>query len=318
MTHEQAAAELSALLDGALAAPQRDAVRSHLDSCADCRAHLEELRGAVALFREHGRREAPAYLKTRVLARAREPELPAADPLRLWKPALAWSFVAAAVLVVSTGLLQREMPALFQPTQGMISGAAGGLEGGEPMAPAAAPAPAAPAQDQAERKREATLTEGKGVELRAAAVRGAAQARRPAQSVEIGGFAGAGAAGLGSAKGAEALEAESASEAAVRGPVPLLRLFREESAFRGFWSSVTSLPAPAVDFGASMVVVLADAPPGRAWAVLSVEETDREFRILYKDTAAPRPPPGAPGPALPPAFRILPRSDKVVHPIRSR
>lgn len=44
-------AHLSAYLDDALAPSDRSAVESHLVSCADCRAHLSELRSTASLIR---------------------------------------------------------------------------------------------------------------------------------------------------------------------------------------------------------------------------------------------------------------------------
>jgi hypothetical protein len=44
-------AQLSAYLDGALAEPERVAVEGHLDSCADCRVRLVELRATASLIR---------------------------------------------------------------------------------------------------------------------------------------------------------------------------------------------------------------------------------------------------------------------------
>ncbi|MDQ2951107.1 MAG: zf-HC2 domain-containing protein [Chloroflexota bacterium] len=43
-------AQLSAYLDGALAAAERAAIGAHLDTCADCRARLAELRTVVSLI----------------------------------------------------------------------------------------------------------------------------------------------------------------------------------------------------------------------------------------------------------------------------
>lgn len=44
-------AQLSAYLDDALSAVERSAVAAHLDTCADCRARLAELRVTVSLIR---------------------------------------------------------------------------------------------------------------------------------------------------------------------------------------------------------------------------------------------------------------------------
>src|SRR4051812_34430275 len=124
MTHDEAAAELSALIDGALGEPRKREVEAHLAGCAPCRERLAELRASIALFRSHGRREAPAALKTRVLAQARGAGAePTAGMAAVWKPALGWSFAVAAVLFVSAGALRKMMPVLFEEqSQSMISG----------------------------------------------------------------------------------------------------------------------------------------------------------------------------------------------------
>jgi anti-sigma factor RsiW len=49
-TTEHPRGQLSAYLDGALAAPERLAVEGHLGSCADCRARLGDLRATAALI----------------------------------------------------------------------------------------------------------------------------------------------------------------------------------------------------------------------------------------------------------------------------
>jgi len=50
-TNPHPRAQLSAYLDGALSAVERSAVDAHLDTCADCRARLAELRATASLIR---------------------------------------------------------------------------------------------------------------------------------------------------------------------------------------------------------------------------------------------------------------------------
>jgi anti-sigma factor RsiW len=50
MTCHDAREQLTALLDDALAAPERAVVDAHLASCAECRRELEQLRATVALI----------------------------------------------------------------------------------------------------------------------------------------------------------------------------------------------------------------------------------------------------------------------------
>lgn len=49
-TNPHPRAQLSAYLDDALSAGERTAVAAHLDTCADCRARLAELRGTASLI----------------------------------------------------------------------------------------------------------------------------------------------------------------------------------------------------------------------------------------------------------------------------
>lgn len=161
MTHEQAAAELSAYLDGELPAAAKASVETHLQACSDCRLHLEELGSTRQLIQVHGRREAPAWFAAKVLAKAREsaPERrePVLDPLRYWRPALAFSFVAAGVLFVARDAIQKALPGLpGDEIQGMVSGASG--EQDDPwileeksVVPAGAPARATARQESDER-----------------------------------------------------------------------------------------------------------------------------------------------------------------------
>ncbi|MGB2754008.1 MAG: anti-sigma factor, partial [Phycisphaerae bacterium] len=125
MLCEQARDHLSAYLDRELASELSAAVRAHLESCADCRALLADLRATAGLLGALPVHRAPADLAEDV---QREIErctiLPAAEPdydaelqertlalrrVRLWPKALA--VAASVLLVVGIGVLALLGPA---------------------------------------------------------------------------------------------------------------------------------------------------------------------------------------------------------------
>src|SRR3990170_923848 len=59
MTHDEARARLSALIDGALEAGEAADVAAHLEGCASCRADLAQLRATVTMLREVDPVQAP-------------------------------------------------------------------------------------------------------------------------------------------------------------------------------------------------------------------------------------------------------------------
>ena len=92
-------AEISAFLDGALAAPERALAQTHLSGCSACRHELESLRHMKLVLSSAPRKNMPAEL-----ALALEARLVKGAPLwkSVFKPAL-WipaGAVAAAVLTV--------------------------------------------------------------------------------------------------------------------------------------------------------------------------------------------------------------------------
>ena len=91
--------EISAFLDGALAAPDRVRVEGHLSSCSDCRAELDSLRHLKLTLSSAARRVMPADLALAIerrLVRAESWWSPLMRPT-LWVPAGA---VATAALLV--------------------------------------------------------------------------------------------------------------------------------------------------------------------------------------------------------------------------
>lgn len=99
MNQHIANAEISAFLDGALAASERARVDAHLSACPDCRREADSLRHLKRVLSSAPRRTMPADLALaleRRLGRA-EPRWSALVSRSLWIPAGA---VAAAALAV--------------------------------------------------------------------------------------------------------------------------------------------------------------------------------------------------------------------------
>ena len=309
MTHEQAILELSSLIDGALPAAQKQAVEGHLAGCEECRERFEELKGALALFKAHGRSQAPAAFKTRVLAQAAGQQAPAVDPFRYWKPALGAAFATAAVVFVFTSALKKTMPGMFDQTQGMISGAAGQM--GENAQGFSAPAAQAP------RGEDNTPSFGNVLRQQAAAPRAFSKAsQRPAQAVALDGLSGAGA-GVSYEAARSRVHAAAAPRGEARpipqeapGPKASVVEYEDAASFGQFWRTTTVAPKPSVDFSASRVVVLGNHPPGNTWAIVELIETPEKEVLLYKEFPVPPAPEGMAQQPLPPAFRILPIGHK--------
>lgn len=129
---------LSAYMDGELSLPERGMVEAHLAACDACSRHLDQLAAVDAALRELPA-EAPAeYFESfpaRLRARLRQPA-PARTVRRL--PAWTWAAAAALVVAVIAPLTLRETR--FQPAAGSQPG---------PAAPMAAPADV-PAPQQAD------------------------------------------------------------------------------------------------------------------------------------------------------------------------
>lgn len=118
MTHEQAHARLDDFAGGELAPPEHDAVRRHLQGCAECRAEVEALRSLLDEARFLPREIAPgrdlwagisARLEPRAAPAAAETERGAEDPKVIpfrprsaWQPP-RWLLAAAAALVLMVG-----------------------------------------------------------------------------------------------------------------------------------------------------------------------------------------------------------------------
>ena len=99
--HEQFAEDLALYALGALEGEQRSALEKHLESCADCRRELEQLRGDAALlaFAAAGPKPPQRSRERLMKAVAREPKFKAVTPRRVWWGIAGWVTAAAMGLV---------------------------------------------------------------------------------------------------------------------------------------------------------------------------------------------------------------------------
>jgi Putative zinc-finger len=106
VTCHDAREQLSALLDDALSAPEREALGAHLAGCAECRRELEQLRATVALLGRLPPVHAPAGFVDRVMAQAYRPSWPRRLVDALFRPLrVKLPIEAAAVLLVGVSAL---------------------------------------------------------------------------------------------------------------------------------------------------------------------------------------------------------------------
>jgi anti-sigma factor RsiW len=135
-------AQLSAYLDDALSAVERSTVAAHLDTCADCRARLAELRATASLIRSLPELSPSRRLVPRVSA------VPAwLAPLRtlttMASGVSAFLFIASALLA-NVGTLATSTSGAAQPAAAPALGGAGTAERSTTStAPALTPAPPA-------------------------------------------------------------------------------------------------------------------------------------------------------------------------------
>jgi hypothetical protein len=106
VTCHDAREQLSALLDDALSAPERQALGAHLAACAECRRELEQLRATVARLGRLPPVHAPAGFVDRVMAQAYRPSWPRRLLDALFRPLrVKLPLEAAAVLLVGVSAL---------------------------------------------------------------------------------------------------------------------------------------------------------------------------------------------------------------------
>ncbi|MBI4351327.1 MAG: zf-HC2 domain-containing protein [Elusimicrobia bacterium] len=128
MTHEEIKESLSDYFDGQLGPAGTVEISAHVATCPECRAELDALSALSAGIKESLPAPAPAAMKERLLARARQEN----KPLFRSATVLAVAF-AALILVLMAGVAAKKyMPTLFSSVQGMINGAAStlGVSGG--------------------------------------------------------------------------------------------------------------------------------------------------------------------------------------------
>ncbi len=106
MTCLEARELLSALLDDAVTAVERQAIEAHLETCAECRRELEELRGTVALLNRLPPVHAPAGFVDQVMEKAYRPSWPRRVVDALFRPLrVKLPLEAAAVVLVGVSAL---------------------------------------------------------------------------------------------------------------------------------------------------------------------------------------------------------------------
>jgi anti-sigma-K factor RskA len=113
--HEQYADDLALYALGALQGDERAAIEKHLDTCADCRRELDQLRGDMALMAMAAAGpKPPQRSKQRLMsAIAKEPRRSEASGRRGWWAAIPWVLASAAAIMVvlllrqNNGLQQR-------------------------------------------------------------------------------------------------------------------------------------------------------------------------------------------------------------------
>jgi hypothetical protein len=140
MTCPDARDQLSALLDDALAVPERQALDAHLAACAECRRELEHLRATVTLLGQLPAARAPAGLADRVLAEAYRPPWPRRLLAALFVPLrVKLPLEAATVLLVGVSALylHQRVPEMSQLAR----------QEARESSPAPTSAPAAPASE---------------------------------------------------------------------------------------------------------------------------------------------------------------------------
>jgi hypothetical protein len=124
---------LSAFLDGGMTARERSGVATHLETCAECRAHLDALRHVVTVLHTSEPVQAPEGFRQHVRARI---AAQAGRPARAWglpSWTLSWKAAAAAAIVViglATANVLRELLPVARRVEGPVA-----VKVAPPMAP---------------------------------------------------------------------------------------------------------------------------------------------------------------------------------------
>lgn len=159
MTHDEARARFSALIDGALDAREAADVAAHLDGCASCRADLAQLRATVLMLREVEPVHAPEGFAAAVRGRIEQIGIsrrPLWERLRAVVPRARWSWktaaAAAAVAMVgifAVNLVRDAAPVFRQVGRDEERVKREGIAGLAAPRPAAGPAPVGGQEGQA-------------------------------------------------------------------------------------------------------------------------------------------------------------------------
>lgn len=128
MTHEEIKKALSDYFDGQLGPAETVEISAHVATCPECRVALDGLSALSAGIKENLSVPAPAAMKERLLARARQEKKPLSSPATV----LVIAFTAIILVLMAGVAAKKYMPALFSSVQGMINGAAStlGVSGG--------------------------------------------------------------------------------------------------------------------------------------------------------------------------------------------
>lgn len=123
MTHEEIKEALSDYFDGQLGPAETVEISAHVATCPECRVALDGLSALSAGIKENLPVPAPAAMKERLLARARQEKKPLSNPATV----LVIAFTAIILVLMAGVAAKKYMPTLFSSVQGMINGAASTL-----------------------------------------------------------------------------------------------------------------------------------------------------------------------------------------------
>ncbi len=158
MDHTTVRSLLSAYMDDAVTPAERQGIEEHLESCADCRAELAELKQTVLRIRGFGEEEPPPWMTQKIMVRVRETGGARRGffhwllyPLRIKLPIEA----AALVVIAATGYMLYRTAA---PQLAQVVTQAPELHGSEASSPPPAAPSGKPAVRDAKQARKETLS----------------------------------------------------------------------------------------------------------------------------------------------------------------
>lgn len=167
MTHDEARARLSALIDGVLDAREAAEIATHLDGCASCRTDLAQLRATVEMLQEVEPVQAPEGFASAVrgkLERLGPVQRPMWERVQAALPHVRWSWktaaAAAAVAMVgifAVNLVRDAAPGFRQAQVGDARVNREGTSKTDVTLPAAAPAQGGEREDLARGRAVAQL-----------------------------------------------------------------------------------------------------------------------------------------------------------------